>query len=61
MQEVVIVGAARTPFGRYLGSLADQRCQDLAAGSMKEAIRRAPPMAGISLLAVHPPSGMICG
>ena len=41
MQEVVIVGAARTPFGLYLGSLADQRCQDLAAGSMKEAIKRA--------------------
>ncbi|MDD5167834.1 MAG: thiolase family protein [Syntrophales bacterium] len=41
MQEVVIVGAARTPFGLYLGALADQRCQDLAAASMKEAINRA--------------------
>ena len=41
MQEVVIVGAARTPFGLYLGSLADQRCQDLTAGSMKEAVNRA--------------------
>ncbi len=41
MQEVVIVSAARTPFGLYRGSLADQRCQDLAASSMKEAINRA--------------------
>lgn len=41
MQEVVIVGAARTPFGIYKGSLADQRCQDLAACSMKEAVARA--------------------
>lgn len=40
MQEVVIVGAARTPFGLYLGSLADQRCQDLTAASMKEAVNR---------------------
>jgi len=41
MQEVVIVGAARTPFGLYRGSLADQRSQDLAASSMKEAVARA--------------------
>lgn len=41
MQEVVIVSAARTPFGLYQGSLADQRCQDLAACSMKEAVTRA--------------------
>ncbi|AET68502.1 acetyl-CoA acetyltransferase [Desulfosporosinus orientis DSM 765] len=41
MQEVVIVGAARTPFGLYKGSLADQRSQDLAACSMKEAVARA--------------------
>ena len=41
MQEVVIVSAARTPFGLYRGSLADQRCQDLAASSMKEAVNRA--------------------
>ncbi len=40
MQEVVIAGAARTPFGLYMGSLADQRVQDLAASSMKEAIAR---------------------
>lgn len=40
MQEVVIVAAARTPFGLYKGSLADQRCQDLAASSMKEAVAR---------------------
>jgi acetyl-CoA C-acetyltransferase len=41
MQEVVIVSAARTPFGLYMGSLADQRPQDLAASSMKEAVVRA--------------------
>ncbi len=41
MQEVVIISAARTPFGLYKGSLADQRCQDLAASSMKEAVARA--------------------
>ncbi|KUG03435.1 3-ketoacyl-coa thiolase [hydrocarbon metagenome] len=41
MQEVVIVGAARTPFGLYRGELADQRSQDLAASSMKEAVARA--------------------
>ena len=40
MQEVVIVAAARTPFGLYKGSLGDQRCQDLAASSMKEAVAR---------------------
>ncbi|MDR1617181.1 MAG: acetyl-CoA C-acyltransferase [Syntrophomonadaceae bacterium] len=40
MQEVVIVAAARTPFGLYKGSLADQRSQDLAAKSMKEAVER---------------------
>lgn len=41
MQEVVIAGAARTPFGLYRGSFADQRCQDLAAVAMKEAVARA--------------------
>ena len=41
MQEVVIVGAARTPLGLYRGILADQRSQDLAACSMKEAVNRA--------------------
>jgi len=41
MQEVVIVGAARTPFGLYRGELASQRAQDLAANSMKEAVARA--------------------
>jgi acetyl-CoA C-acetyltransferase len=41
MQDVVIVSAARTPFGLYMGSLADQRSQDLAAISMKEAVVRA--------------------
>jgi len=41
MQKVVIVSAARTPFGGYMGSLADQRSQDLAAYSIKEAVNRA--------------------
>ncbi len=41
MQEVVIVGAVRTPLGLYRGELADQRSQDLAANSMKEAVARA--------------------
>lgn len=41
MQEVVIVSAARTPFGLYRGILADQRSQDLTAASMKEAVIRA--------------------
>lgn len=41
MQEVVIASAARTPFGLYMGSLAGQRSQDLAAVSMKEAINQA--------------------
>lgn len=41
MQEVVIVGAARTPLGLYRGILSDQRSQDLAASSMKAAVERA--------------------
>ncbi|NLU49918.1 MAG: thiolase family protein [Syntrophomonadaceae bacterium] len=41
MKEVVFVSAARTPFGMLMGSLADQRSQDLAACSMKEAVKRA--------------------
>jgi len=40
MQEVVIVGAARTPLGLYMESLANQRVQDLAASSMKGAMGR---------------------
>ncbi|NLB52103.1 MAG: thiolase family protein [Syntrophomonadaceae bacterium] len=38
MQDVVIASAVRTPIGIYMGSLADQRSQDLAAVSMKAAI-----------------------
>jgi len=38
MQEVIIASAMRTPFGLYMGSLADQRSQDLAAASLKAAI-----------------------
>ncbi len=41
MQEVLIASAVRTPFGLYMGSLAGQRSQDLAAVSMKEAVNRA--------------------
>ena len=41
MREVVIISAARTPFGLYRGSLAQLRSQDLAASSMREAVSRA--------------------
>ncbi len=41
MREVVIASAARTPFGLDGGVLADQRSQDLAAYSMREAVNRA--------------------
>ena len=41
MKEVYFVGAARTPIGRYRGSLKAVRIQDLAAATMKAAIERA--------------------
>ncbi|MGI6412824.1 MAG: thiolase family protein [Syntrophomonadaceae bacterium] len=41
MKEAVFVSAARTPFGKYMGSLSSQRSQDLAAKAMQEAMNRA--------------------
>lgn len=40
MKEVVIVSAARTPFGRFGGSLKDFNPVDLGAGVMREVINR---------------------
>lgn len=40
-QEVVIVSAARTPVGSFLGGLSDLKAQTLGAIAMKEAILRA--------------------
>jgi 3-oxoadipyl-CoA thiolase len=41
MEEAVIISAARTPIGRYAGSLKDVRPDDLAALVIAEAVRRA--------------------
>lgn len=41
MQEAVIVGAVRTPVGRYNGALKDIRADDLAALVIREVIDRA--------------------
>ena len=41
MSEVVIVSAVRTPIGRYAGTLAAVRPDDLAALVIKEAVERA--------------------
>jgi len=41
VREVVIVGAARTPFGRYGGTLMPFKAVDLGAIAIKEAINRA--------------------
>jgi len=41
MKETVFVSAARTPIGKYMGSLKTVRIQDLAAHTMKAAIERA--------------------
>lgn len=41
MNEVVIVGAVRTPIGRIRGALAQVRPDDLAAVSIKEVVNRA--------------------
>ena len=40
MQDAVIVGALRTPIGRYGGALKDVRPDDLAAGVIAELIQR---------------------
>jgi len=39
-EEIVVVGAARTPFGRYCGSLRDMDYFDLGAVPMKEVLNR---------------------
>lgn len=39
--EVFIVGAARTPIGRFLGGLAGLRASDLGAVAIREAMKRA--------------------
>ena len=41
MEDAVILSAARTPVGRYAGSLKDVRPDDLAALVIAEAVRRA--------------------
>jgi len=41
MREVVIVGAARTPVGKFGGSLKDISAANLGAIAMKEALKRA--------------------
>jgi acetyl-CoA C-acetyltransferase len=41
MGETVIVGFARTPFGRYLGSLQDLPAVELGAMAVREALARA--------------------
>ena len=41
MKEAVIVGAVRTPIGRYHGSLTDVSAINLSAITIKEALRRA--------------------
>src|SRR4029079_7706011 len=42
MTEVFIAAATRTPFGRYGGSLAALRCDDLAAAPISSLIARYP-------------------
>lgn len=41
MKEVVIVGAARTPVGRYMGALKDLPAYDLAALALNGAVEKA--------------------
>jgi acetyl-CoA C-acetyltransferase len=38
--EVFIVGAARTPIGKFLGSLASLKASDLGAAAIREAMKR---------------------
>jgi len=40
MNEVVIIGACRTPIGKFLGSLKDVTAKDLAVTAGREAIKR---------------------
>ena len=39
-KDVFIVDAARTPIGKYGGALKDVRPDDMAAGVLKELVRR---------------------
>ncbi|GAB6935000.1 MAG: acetyl-CoA C-acetyltransferase [Calditerricola sp.] len=41
MTRTVIVGAARTPFGKFGGALKDLQAVDLGAAAIREALRRA--------------------
>jgi len=41
LREAVIIGAVRTPIGRYMGGLKDVQAYDLAALVLNEAVRRA--------------------
>ncbi len=51
MQPAVVVGYARTPFGRFLGGLAPVPAVELGAAALKEAIKRAgAPQAEIDLV-----------
>ncbi|MGF3075984.1 thiolase family protein [Facklamia sp. P12955] len=54
LDEVVIVGAARTPVGAFLGDLKTVRVQDLGTTALKEAAKRA----GVSLEEIEE---VICG
>lgn len=40
-KDIVMISAARTPFGRYGGSLKDENVYDLGAITMKEVVNRA--------------------
>ena len=39
--EVFIVGAARTPIGKFLGGLSTLKASDLGAAAIREAMKRA--------------------
>src|SRR4051812_18716398 len=41
MPDALIVSAARTPIGKYLGALADVSAPELGAVALREALRRA--------------------
>src|SRR5438552_1013400 len=47
-KEVYIIDATRTPIGKYAGSLKDVRPDDMAAGVIKEIVRRNFEQKGIS-------------
>lgn len=41
LSDIVVIGAARTPMGRFGGTLKDMAVHDLGAAAIKEALRRA--------------------